>query len=52
MEQDGMLLEFASESMKNNLEVVSMACQQNGLALYFGSNYIKQVENVCLFALE
>lgn len=47
---DGMKLEQASDNLRNNQELVRIACQQNGMALTFGSSYVKSKDSVCIEA--
>ena len=41
VKQDGYALEFASSKLKNNIDIVKIACNNKGLALYYANDNIK-----------
>jgi len=51
VKQDGMALQYASETLKNDSEVVLAAVKQNGSALYYASDILKKDSEVVLAAV-
>ena len=47
VQQNGLALNYASESMKNDKEVVLTAVQQNGLGLDYASESIRTTRRSC-----
>merc|ERR1712224_46450 len=52
VQQDGCALQFASEEMKKNEQIVLAAVQQNGFALEFASEGMKKNEQIVLAAVQ
>lgn len=51
VQQDGMLLRFANEQMRNDPEIVSHAVMQNGLSLQYASYKLKNNKSIVLKAV-
>jgi hypothetical protein len=52
VQQNGLALEYASDDLKNDREVVLAAVQQNGLALEYASDDLKNDREVVLAAVQ
>jgi hypothetical protein len=52
VKQNGLALQFASESLKNDQEIVKIAVKQNGLALQFASESLKNDQEIVKIAVK
>ena len=52
MEEDGLALKYASDTLKNNSRIVRLAVHNNGLALRYASNKLRDNQDIVEWAVK